>query len=139
MLKDHINDYYFDGNRNCAETIIHAANDYYNLGLDEKAMLLVGGFGAGMQSGNTCGAILAGISILSLKYIESKAHESKDIKPVTIKLIREFNARYNSLLCKDIKPQSFKPEYRCLKTVETACDIIEKVIADYEAEKAAKA
>ena len=32
MLKDEIGKYYFDGNYNCAETIIRAGNDYYNLG-----------------------------------------------------------------------------------------------------------
>ena len=72
---------------------------------------------------NTCGAILAGASILSMKYIEAKAHESDDIRPVTQAMIKAFKEKYGSTLCRDIKPQSFRPEYRCLKTVEIACDI----------------
>lgn len=135
MLKDYIEKYYFDGNYNCAETIIHAGNDCYNLGLHEHDMKLLGAFGGGIQCGNTCGAILAGASILSMKYVEAKAHESEDIRPVSVALIRKFNAKYGSTLCKDIKPQSFKPEYRCLKTVETACDIIDEVIKEYEESK----
>ena len=135
MLKDEIGKYYFDGNYNCAETILRAGNDYYQLGLHDNDMKLVGAFGAGIQCGNTCGAILSGASILSMKYIEAKAHESSDIRPVTMKLIKKFTEKYGSTLCKDIKPQSFKPEYRCLKTVETACDFIEETIAEYEAEK----
>ncbi len=98
-------------------------------------MISFGGFGAGIQSGNTCGAVLAGVGVLSMKYVEQKAHESKDIKPVTMMLIREFNKQYGSVLCKDIKPQSFKPEYRCKNTIEVACDIIEKVIEEYEAKR----
>ena len=47
-------------------------------------------------------------------------------------IIREFNKKYGSVLCKDIKPQSFDPQYRCKKTIEAACDILEVVIADYE-------
>lgn len=132
MLKDHIKTYYFDQNYNCAETIIHAGNDYYELGLHDRDMKMLGAYGAGMQCGNTCGAILAGASILSMKYIEAKAHESDDIRPVTQAMIKAFKEKYGSTLCRDIKPQSFKPEYRCLKTVETACDIIEQVIEDYE-------
>lgn len=135
MLKDEIGKYYFDGNYNCAETILRAGNDYYQLGLHDNDMKLVGAFGAGIQCGNTCGAILSGASILSMKYIEAKAHESSDIRPVTMKLIKKFTEKYGSTLCKDIKPQSFKPEYRCLKTVEAACDFIEETIAEYEAEK----
>ncbi len=135
MLKDLIGKYYFDGNYNCAETMIRAANEYYNLGLHDHDMIMMGVFGAGIQTGNTCGAVLSAASVLSMKYVEAKAHESADIKPVTQKLMRAFKERYGSTLCKDIKPQSFQPGIRCKKTIEDACDILEQVIAEYEAEK----
>ncbi len=135
MLKDYIGKYYFDGNYNCAETILRAGNDYYDLQLHDRDMIMVGAFGAGIQCGNTCGAILSAASILSIKYIEAKAHETADIREIGTNLIRKFNMKYGSTLCKDIKPQSFKPEYRCLKTVETACDILEEVISEYEAKQ----
>lgn len=137
MLKDVCQKYYFEQNYNCAETILRAANEYYGLGLHDKDMIMVGAYGAGIQCGNTCGAVLAAAAILSLKYVEAKAHESADIRPVTVKMIRKVNAKYGSVLCKDIKPQSFKPEYRCKMTVETLCDILEDTIAEYEAEKQA--
>ena len=132
MLKDLYEKYYFDKNYNCAETIIRAGNEYYDLGLHDRDMIAFGGFGGGIQTGNTCGAILAAVSVLSMKYIEKNAHDSKDIKPVTTALIQEFNKRYGSILCKDIKAKSFKPDVRCGDTVKTACDILEQVIADYD-------
>ena len=136
MLKDLLPKYYFDQNYNCAETILRAANEYYDLGLHDKDMILVGAYGAGIQSGNTCGAVLSVAAVLSLKYVEAKAHESEDIRPVVQKMMRKFNEKYGSILCKDIKPQSFKPEYRCQMTIETSCDILEETIAEYEAERA---
>lgn len=132
MLKDLLPKYYFDGNYNCAETIIRAGNEYYNLGLHDRDMIMMGVYGAGIQTGNTCGAILAAAAILSMKYVEAKAHESEDIKPVTKILMRKVNEAYGSSLCKDIKAQSFKPEYRCKVTIETLCDILEETIAEYE-------
>ena len=39
-------------------------------------MITFGGFGGGIQTGNTCGAILAAVSVLSMLYIEKTAHES---------------------------------------------------------------
>ncbi len=132
MLRDFYEKYYYDQNYNCAETMIRAANEYYDLKLHDRDMIMLGGYGAGIQTGNTCGAILAAVSVLSMRYIERNAHDSKDIKPVTTALIRRFNEKYGSTLCKDIKPQSFNPEYRCKKTIETACDILESVIEDYE-------
>lgn len=134
MLKDLLPKYYFDGNYNCAETILRAANEYYGLELHDKDMIMVGAYGAGIQSGNTCGAVLSVAAILSVKYVEAKAHESKDIRPVVNKMMHKFIEQYGSTLCKDIKPQSFKPEYRCQKTIESACDILEATIAEYEQE-----
>lgn len=134
MLKDYIAKYYFDENYNCAETILRAANEYYDLQLHDRDMIMVGAYGAGIQTENTCGAVLSAAAVLSLKYVEKKAHESEDIKPVVQKLIRKFNEKYGSIQCKDIKSQSFKPEYRCKMTVETACDILEETIREYEEE-----
>ena len=135
MLKDLVGKYYLDQNYNCAESVLRAGNEYYDLGLHDRDMIVAAAYGGGIQSGNTCGAVLAGAGILSMKYVEQKSHDSKDIRPVVLKLIQQFNKTYGSVLCKDIKPQSFKPEYRCQRTVETACDILEAVIADYEREK----
>lgn len=139
MLKDTYEKYYYDQNYNCAETMIRAANEYYDLKLHDRDMIMLGGYGAGMQTGNTCGAVLAAVSVLSMKYVEKKAHESTDIKPVTTALVSKFNKQYGSILCKDIKPQSFDPKFRCRKTIETACDILEQVIAEYEEAKEEKA
>lgn len=135
MLKDVYAKYYFEGNYNCAETIIRAANEYYELGLHDRDMIMVGAYGAGIQCGNTCGAVLSAAAVLSMKYVEAKAHECEEIKPVVMKLMRKFQAKYGSTLCKDIKPQSFKPEYRCQMTIEASCDILEETIAEFEAER----
>ncbi len=132
MLKDVCKKYYHEMNYNCAETIIRAGNEYYDLGLHDRDMIAFAGYGAGIQTGNTCGAILSAVAVLSMKYVEKKAHESKDIKPITTALIREFNNRYGSVLCKDIKPQSFKQDTRCMPTVEAACEILEQVLNGYE-------
>ena len=131
MLKDTALKYYTEQNYNCAETVIRAANEYYDLKLHDRDMIMLGAYGGGIQTGNTCGAILAAVSVLSMKYVEKKAHESKDIKPITTELIRKFNLKYSSILCKEIKPQSFDPEKRCLMTVESICDILESVINDH--------
>ena len=134
MLKERAKEYY-NQNYNCAETILRAGNEYYGLGLHDRDMILVAAYGAGIQCGNTCGAVLAAAAVLSMKYVEAKAHESGDIRPVVGKLMRKFNEKYGSTLCKDIKPQSYRPEYRCQMTIEVACDVLEATIAEYEEEK----
>lgn len=93
---------------------------------------MVGAYGAGIQTGDTCGAVLSAVAVLSMKYVEAKAHESNDIKPVVNLFMSKFNDKYGSTLCKDIKPQSFKPEYRCRETIIAACDMLEETIDEYE-------
>ena len=129
-LKEHIPTYYFDRNYNCSESVLRAANDYYQLGIADKDMIMAAGFGAGMQTGNTCGAVLAAISVLSLKYVEAKAHESEDIKPYVSLFLKLFKERLNgSIKCSEIKPDYFAPEVRCLATVEAACDALEETMS----------
>ncbi|MDD6022920.1 MAG: C-GCAxxG-C-C family (seleno)protein [Oscillospiraceae bacterium] len=131
MLKD-VAAKYNKQDYNCAETIIRAANEYYNLGLHERDMIMQAGFGGGIQTASTCGALLSAVSVLSLKYVETRAHESKDIQPVVFLLTKKFKERYGSTLCKDVKPQSFDKVVRCLNTVTTACDILEETLAEYQ-------
>ena len=135
MLKDHIGQYYFDRNYNCAESLLRAANDYYHLDLHDQDMILCGGFGAGMQAGLTCGALLSAISVLSMKYIRAKAHESEDINPVVNRLLADFTGRMQSIMCADIKPRVFVEGKRCLATVEAVCDALEATIAAYGEDK----
>lgn len=130
-LKDLIQKYYHEQNFNCAETVLRAGNEYYNLGLNEKDMKMVGGFGGGLQCGNTCGALLGATSVLSMKYIDDKAHESEDIQGAVSDYVRKFNMGCYSTLCQDIKPLAFDEENRCQLTVEKACDILEEIIAEY--------
>ena len=132
MLKD-IAAKYSSQDYNCAESIIRAANEYYNLGLHEKDMIMQAGFGGGIQTASTCGALLSAVSVLSLKYVETRAHQSKDLQPVVFLLTKKFKERYGSTFCKDVKPQSFNKTVRCLNTVTTACDILEETLAEYQA------
>ena len=96
-------------------------------------MKLVAGFGAGMQTGSTCGAILSAISILSMKYVEQKAHECADIKPVTTLLLQKVEEKMGSQLCLELKERNFRPQVRCLKTVEEVCDLLEETLQEYTA------
>ncbi|MFR9256758.1 MAG: C-GCAxxG-C-C family (seleno)protein [Merdibacter sp.] len=75
MLKEKAELYYLSG-YNCAECMLHAANDVYALGLDEHAMRLAAGFGGGMQVGEVCGALTGAICAIASRYVETKAHDT---------------------------------------------------------------
>lgn len=68
MLKDIAEKYYIQG-YNCAESLIRAGNEYYNLNLDENALKMTGAFGGGFHVGDVCGALSGSACVISSKYI----------------------------------------------------------------------
>ena len=135
MLKEKAK-YYYEQGYNCAEAIVHAGNDYYDLGLHEHDMRMVAGFGAGIQCGDVCGALLGSSAIISAKYIEVKAHNQPvELRKITTKLVKRFQDDMGSRLCAKVKSKFFNNEERCLNTVEASAQILEEVIKEWEKER----
>lgn len=132
MLKDKVRDLYLNRNYNCAEAILRAANEEYALDISDNDLRLIGGFGGGVQSGAFCGAVLSAVSVISLKLIATKAHETDDLNPAVNMLISSFIRQFGSTLCSGLKPVYSVPEQRCIRIVEGACDALEKVLAVYD-------
>ena len=121
--------YYKEENYNCAETLLHAANEYYDLGLDEEAMKMMAVFGGGMFTGHVCGALVGAQAALSLMVTESKAHEHLDVvRPAAQRLVRNFNQAYGAVDCKDIKGRYHTKEEKCWPTVRQACVVLEQTV-----------
>ena len=67
-LKERAGYYYFTLDKGCAEAILLAANEVYELGLTEAETGLFAGFRTGMGCGSTCGSLTGAIGVLSRKY-----------------------------------------------------------------------
>lgn len=117
MLRDYAKKYYNNG-KNCAVSVLMAANDAYQLGLTDNEIQMITGFGGGIGCENICGALSASIAALSKKYAGNGAFKSGEF-------VKAFEEKLGSILCKDLKAQNFTEEERCLKTVEAACDALE--------------
>lgn len=131
MLKDIVKKYYTQG-YNCAESLTRAGNEYYNLGLDNNALKMVGAFGGGFHVGDVCGALSGSACIISSKYIETKAHDSADLKPLMLNFVRAFQSHFSSRLCSKIKAKFYSKEVNCLNTVQITAEILEQVLMEYE-------
>lgn len=130
-LQETIKKYYVEGNYNCSETLIHAANSYYDLQLDEESMKVLSGFGGGMFIGSTCGALIGSVAAISKKVIQSKAHEELDsFRPQIQKCVINFKKKLGGTDCKDIKPLHHDKESRCLKTCLLAGEALEQTMKE---------
>ena len=132
MLKDLWESYYLEENYNCAESLLRAANDYYALGLRENEMKLVGGYGRGVQTEGVCGAYLSAVGVLSMRYIDEKAHESGYIRPVVNLFTLRLKERLGTLQCSELMPRNTRPGMRCGLTVETVCEVLEETIEEFD-------
>jgi len=120
---------------NCAEKILYGANKAYDMGLSQETLKLAGGFGGGMYVGDTCGAVTAGIMVLSHFFNESVAHQSPKLKG----LIIEFQTRYTNLNqstnCITLKENYRTDEFGCLKIISDAAQILDEMLRNLIVDK----
>lgn len=123
--------YYRDTDYNCAEAMLHAGNDVLKLSLSDEDMVMMAGFGAGMYSGLTCGALIAGVAILSKLLVKTNAHaESGYFKPIIQSMVSHFEKNLGSTQCQDIRPFNHTPEQGCIKTVIAAAQALEQTLEE---------
>lgn len=128
MLRDRIKGYYIDQDFNCAEAVLHAANDEYALNIAPEAFRLVGGFGGGMGCGHVCGALSGGIAAIGQKFITEKAHSTSELKAICVQFVQDFNTVLGSENCEELKAKFKKDPVRCLEAVWLAADVLENVL-----------
>lgn len=122
MLTETAKEFYIGESRNCAMSVLMAANKEYELSLTEKEMQLAAGFGGGLGCGNTCGALCGAIASLSMMY------KGEELKNICGKMTNAFDEKFGTTMCKEIAPKYKTPELRCFKTVELACQILEQFV-----------
>lgn len=104
MLKNIAEKYYSpEYDLNCAETLLYAANEAYNLNLPKDALKTMAGFGGGMVIEDVCGALTGAIAALGVLYVEDKAHESEILKTLVPDLIQKFEEKLGTKKLQAIK------------------------------------
>ena len=130
MLRDRAGTYFIDGNRNCAESILLAANEEYSLGLKEGDERLIAGFGAGMGCGKTCGALAGSLSVLGWLMVRESAHKTEGFGKACAELVRRFKENCSDTDCAPLKAKYRREGVRCLDLVQTAADILDEYLRE---------
>ena len=125
MLKEIAKQQYLGQDYNCAESVLRAANAEYGLGLEEKSLRLMAGFGGGMGCGGVCGALSGAIAALSGVGVSGRAHSAPGFSGECAELVAAFEAKAGGTQCCELKKRWFG-EDRCLAVVEAACQTLEE-------------
>lgn len=132
MLYDLIkNDYGKEEELNCAEKIIHGANQAYDLGLSPESLKVAKGFGGGMGIGSTCGALTGGIMAISKKFAGSNLGK-EEFYAIIQDYLNEYEARMGSIYCKELKEKYvIDDDSNCDQIIEESAKLLDEIINKY--------
>ena len=135
-LKERAGYYYFTLDKGCAEAILLAANEVYELGLTEAETGLFAGFRTGMGCGSTCGSLTGAIGVLSRKYAGRA-----DLKELCARFVEVFERKLacGATDCATLAARYKTETSRCRAAVELTAEALEEFIAKLEAPAAAPA
>ena len=124
-LKERAGYYYATLDKGCAEAILLAANDVYNLKITEAEAGLFAGFRTGMGCAGTCGGLSGAVGVLSRKY-----GQREDLKQLGADFVQAFQAKLacGSTDCSVLAARYKTQENRCLAAVELTAQALEEYI-----------
>lgn len=115
VLADELGRGYFRQGLNCAECVLRTFMDIYEVNVPDEVICMATGFGGGMgHTKNTCGAITG--AVLALGLVKGRRnpfgpkeemgdrikHLQGEIYPVFEEMVKEIEAKYGTLLCKEM-------------------------------------
>lgn len=112
----------------CSETVLSAANEYYNLNLDQKSLHMMAPFSGGMMIEESCGALTASISVLGILFTDQYAHNSELLKLLVNEFFENFYQEMNSFNCKNLKDNYRTEENGCIDVIRTAAIVLDAIV-----------
>lgn len=130
MLLDNVKKYYSkEYDFNCAETMLYAANEEYNLNLDKNALKTMAAFGGGMAIESICGAVTGSLAVLGIMFTKERSHESEKMKQLSQEFFKGFEDKLNTSNCKELKEKYRNDEIRCSSILYAAAEVLEDIVA----------
>lgn len=132
MLAEIAASYYTPGHDlNCAEAIVYAANEAYQLNLSKETLRASAGFGGGMAVEETCGALTGAILILGVMLVQERAHESDRMKEVVAGFLQRYEKLKGTTNCQKLKDQYREEDpVKCRAVVMDAARLLEEVLGE---------
>lgn len=129
MLMDKINKYYTkEYDFNCAEVMIYAANDEYNMNLKGETFKTMSSFGGGMGVESVCGAITGSLAVIGILFTKEKAHEGEKVKNLCKEFFHKFETKLSTNNCSELKAKYRKEDIGCRVMIETAAEILDEIV-----------
>lgn len=118
---------------NCAEAILRAFAETYELNVNDDAYKMVSGFGGGVgHAGCMCGALTAATMVLGLLEGRSDKSQSRNtIYESTGEFHRLFSEQFGATCCRILNPHPFETKEHmrnCLKLTGNTAELLNQYI-----------
>lgn len=121
-MKEKAIKYYKEGS-NCSVCLIKAANDVFNLNINQQCFDMCKGVRTGYGIGSMCNALEAGIFVLGLIYDE------RTVNRLRIKLLTLFQSKYRANTCSKLQ-QKLSNKNDCSMIIGDVAQILERIIKE---------
>jgi C_GCAxxG_C_C family probable redox protein len=116
---------------NCAEAILYAANEHYNLELNENSLKMAAGFGGGIFEKHLCGIISGAICVLGILFKGKTLDNNNLLEIVANEFKSKFREKYNKLECNYLLDNFYAEEKGCNDMIYKSAEILKDVIDKY--------
>lgn len=108
LINTRVHDYYWREDLSCAVTTLKILSELFYKELQPQVLDAAFGLNAG-RCGSQCG-LLEGTLLFIGSYGKYKDINNAQITEMCREICTQFQARFGSLLCNELRPQGFKPE-----------------------------
>ena len=108
LIHSRVHEYYWQNDFSCALTTLKILAELYYPGLHPQVINAAFGLNAG-RFGLQCGLVEGGLLFIG-SYGCQKDIDHEQIRQLCQEYCREFEARFGSMLCRELRPQGFSPD-----------------------------
>lgn len=108
LINSRVYEYYWNQDLNCANTTLNVLSELFHTKLHPQVIEATFGLNAG-RNGTQCGLVEGTLLFIGIYGCQYNLEQNK-IKENCQKLSINFQREFGSLLCKELRPQGFKPD-----------------------------
>ena len=128
LVKARVHDYYWTHDWNCATTTLRILAEVFGLDLCEHVLDAALGMHGGGGYRAQCGLVEGGLMFLGL-IGKQRGLSDEQVVRACYDYAQQFEARFGSLLCRELRPEGFRPDNPPHLCEPLTCDAIQFDIA----------
>ena len=109
LIDRRVHDYYWEDELNCAITMLKILGEIFEVEVNSQVIDSASGIPGAGRFGAQCGLVAGALMFFGILGKEEELSQ-KEIRSVCYEFAEQFQNKFGSLVCKELRPEGFKPE-----------------------------